>query len=88
MRRQNVGIFCRSRYNGHNVLDYGADTWLCRRRGRPGNLSFALWTAFPEPTDGDTFCIDTFDDHGHLFHSDKSLFCCCISGSIFGIIFP
>ena len=41
-----------------------------------------------QPTDADIFCTDTSGVHEGPFRSDKSLFCCCTSGSIGGIILP
>lgn len=63
---------------------------LSRKLGRQGNSSFGYKhvRGYPAPTDVRTFCTDTFDDYEHLFRSDKSLFCCCTSGSLTGIILP
>ena len=40
------------------------------------------------PIGADTSYTDISDDHIYLFHSEKSPFCCCTSGSLLDTILP
>lgn len=90
--KRSACIFCPCRNSGCSVHDYDAHTSLSHKQGSLDILfsedARAIRRDGFQPIDTNIFCTDTSVAQGHLFHSGKSPFCYCISGSRFDTILP